>query len=70
MYKKISQMKTKHQILFSVLIGFAVVAFWRGVWGIMDEYLFPNNYKLSSIISLILGITVLAMTNYITKELL
>ncbi|MCK5322028.1 MAG: hypothetical protein KAJ47_02085 [Candidatus Aenigmarchaeota archaeon] len=70
MLKRISKMKSKHQILFAILIAFAVVSFWRGVWGLMDEYLFPNNYQLSLWISLILGILILIVTNYATKELM
>lgn len=63
-------MKSKHQILFAILIAFAVVSFWRGVWGLMDEYLFPNNYQLSLWISLVLGVVILIVTNYVTKELM
>ena len=70
MFKKISQMKSKHQILFAILIAFAVVSFWRGIWGLMDEYLFPDNYQLSLWISLVLGIVILIITNYATKELM
>lgn len=70
MFKRIIQMKSKHQILFAILIAFAVVSFWRGVWGLMDEYLFPNNYQLSLWISLVLGVVILIVTNYVTKELM
>ena len=37
---------------------------------LMDEYIFPNNYKLSLWVSLIIGLAVLGMTNYVTKELM
>lgn len=70
MIKKISQMKSKHQIAFAILIAFAVISFWRGVWGLMDEYLFPNNYQLSLCTSLVLGIIILVLTNYAVKELM
>ncbi|MBI4159489.1 hypothetical protein HY500_04520 [Candidatus Woesearchaeota archaeon] len=43
MLKKISRMKTHHQIIFSIMIGVAVISFWRGVWELQDIYLFPNN---------------------------
>jgi len=70
MFKGFSKLKKKHQILFAILIAFAVVSFWRGVWGLMDEYLLPNNYELSLWISLILGIGILVWTHYATKELM
>ncbi len=70
MFKRISRMKSKHQILFAILVAFAVISFWRGIWGLMDEYLFPNNYQLSLWVSVILGIIILIVTNYATKELM
>lgn len=70
MYKKISQMETHHQILFSILIAFAVISFWRGVWGLMDLYLLPENPQLSIWISLIVGLTILGITHYTAKELM
>jgi hypothetical protein len=60
--------KTK-KILFSIIIAFAVVSFWRGVWGLMDVYLFPNNHILSLWISLFIGLGILIATGYAIKEL-
>ncbi|MCK5605765.1 hypothetical protein KAR91_27970 [Candidatus Pacearchaeota archaeon] len=70
MLKKISKMKTQHQVTFFVLIGFAVISFWRGAWGLMDQYISPGNYEISLWISLLSGIAVLGATNYIAKELM
>lgn len=70
MFRKISQMKSKHQTIFAVVIAFAVISFWRGVWGLMDEYLFPDNYQLSLWASLVLGLAILVATHYVTKELM
>ena len=57
------------QILFALLIAFAVVAFWRGAWGLLDTYLFPNNYMLSLWASVIIGIIILVLTHHTIKEL-
>lgn len=70
MFKKISEMKSHHQLIFSILIAFAMISFWRGVWGLMDVYLFPDNHVLSLWVSLLLGILTLIVTNYATKELM
>lgn len=70
MFKEISKMKSKHQIFFAIVIAFAVISFWRGIWGLMDEYLFPNNYQLSLWISLIVGLSILIGTHYVAKELM
>ena len=43
----------------------AVVMMWRGLWGLMDIYLWPNNPKRSNWVSFIVGfimiVTVLAL---------
>ena len=70
MINRIKKMRPMKQILFAILIAFAVVSFWRGVWGLMDEYLFPNNYILSLWVSLVIGLIILLLTHYATRELM
>ena len=70
MFKKFSKLKTKHQIIFTLLIALAVVSVWRGIWGLMDIYLFPKNLHLSLWFSLVLGLLILVVTGYATKELM
>ncbi|MBN2881415.1 hypothetical protein JXM83_05175 [Candidatus Woesearchaeota archaeon] len=69
MFHRIRKLKPFKQALFTLLIGMSVVAFWRGAWGIMDTYLFPDNYELSSWISIIIGLGILYLTHYWTREL-
>lgn len=70
MIAKIKTFKRRHKVCFAILIGFAVVAFWRGAWGIMDVYIYPNDYGVSSFISLGIGIGLLVITDYIVEELM
>lgn len=70
MFKKMKKMKSINKIFFALLIGFAVISFWRGVWGLLDEYLFPDNYVLGLWVSVFVGILILIVTDYATKELL
>jgi hypothetical protein len=46
-------------VLIIVITSLAIVSFWRGVWGLMDIYLFPENRVLSLVISLIIGLVIL-----------
>jgi len=59
-----------NQLFFALVIGFAVISFWRGIWGLLDVYLFPDHYILSLWISVFLGVLILIATDYATKELL
>lgn len=65
----LSKLKRHHKIIFAVIVATAVVMFWRGIWGLMDVLLLPDNYFLSSVISVILGLALLVVTHYRFREL-
>ena len=69
MFREFKHLKTHHQVIFALIIGFAVISFWRGVWGLWDVYVLPNDYKSSLWLSLVVGLGILAVTHYVTKEL-
>lgn len=62
-------MKSRHQIIFAIIIAFAVISFWRGIWGLWDIYVLPDNYEVSLWISFVVGLAILLLTNYAVKEL-
>lgn len=70
MFNRLKKLTPINQLLFALLVGFAVISFWRGVWGLLDVYLFPNNYVLGLWVSVIVGMGILVGTNYATKELM
>ena len=59
-------MKNKNlgKLVYTIILGFALIAFWRGVWGILDLYLFPSKPLISFIISILIGI----ITIYLAKH--
>ena len=59
-----------HKVLHALTIAFAIVAFWRGTWGLMDLYLFPNNAVLSFIISIGIGVAILLSTKNLIRALI
>ena len=67
--KLFKQMKSSHQILFAFIGVFAVVSFWRGIWGLSEIYLFPSNLVLSLWVSLFLGFFLLIGTHRLAKGL-
>lgn len=52
-----------------LLLAAGIVLIWRGVWGLADMYLFPNNLILSYIISIIVGILILLFSNFKQKDI-
>lgn len=69
MDKKMKLFEKKHQIIGAIAIGSAVVMFWRGMWGLLDLYLFPYNPLLSYSASLVIGLLILFVTHKLYKEL-
>lgn len=69
MDKKAKLFEKKHQIIGAIVVGMAVVMFWRGMWGMLDLYLFPSNPLLSYSTSLIAGLLILFVTHKLYKEL-
>ena len=60
-YKK---KRSFRHISYILLIAFAIVSFWRGVWQLSDLYLFPDNPLLSNLISLTVGVLILYLTKH------
>jgi len=48
-------------VLIVIITSLAIVSFWRGIWGLMDIYLYPTNPTLSLIISVVIGLIILLM---------
>jgi len=66
--KSTNHIKAKH-VLYALLIGTSLIMVWRGVWGLLDIYLFPENKTVSFALSVIIGMLILSMTGKIVKEL-
>ncbi len=47
----------------------AVVLVWRGVWVLVDMYLFPDKLLLSSVLGIVIGILILMKDDNLLKEL-
>ncbi len=67
--KKFIQLRKSDSNINMILIAIAVVMIWRGVWGILDTFLFPNYPLISYIISLTMGIIILWIDNKKLDEL-
>ena len=62
--------KIKSKKLVSVLLeALAIVLFWRGIWGFLDMYLFPNDPFISYAICTVLGIVILFLDDFSLDEL-
>jgi len=63
---KLNEKRSLKTVILTITSAFAIISFWRGVWGLMDLYLFPMNRTFSLLISILIGVVIL----YLTKNLL
>lgn len=58
--KSVEKQKTNwNRFFITLLIAIAIVSFWRGIWGLMDLYLFPHMLPLSFTLSIFFGLIIL-----------
>jgi len=62
--------KRKTSLPKILVVGTAVVLFWRGAWGLMDLYIFPDNPVMSYAVSLTAGLGILFASRMLADELL
>lgn len=58
-----------HHFTTIVVTAGAVVFFWRGAWGLMDHFLFPDTPVLSYASSILLGLLILYVDDRKISEL-
>lgn len=66
---KVKFWEKKHPLTTAIMVGFALIIFWRGVWMLADIYLFPNNPILSALLSIAMGILILYIRDFDLNEL-
>ncbi|MBU2524779.1 hypothetical protein KKG71_06325 [Patescibacteria group bacterium] len=63
------QFKKKYPNLHTIIVVASVVLVWRGIWGLLDLYLFPSNPALSYLTSTLLGLIILWIDDFHLNEL-
>lgn len=59
---------TKHAF-YALLIGTSMIMLWRGIWGLLDFYLFPDNRPVSYMTSITIGLIILYSSGRLVKKL-
>lgn len=69
MLKAFQKLEYRHQALFTILVLVGIVTFWRGLWRMLDVYLFPESPALSIGTSIGFGLVILLVSGYLTKQI-
>lgn len=59
----------KFSNLHAIITAVALIMLWRGVWGLMDNYLFPENPDLSFVFSILAGLLILFLDDFRFEEI-
>ena len=60
----LQKFKSEHPNANAVVIVLGIIMLWRGVWGLLDQYLFPGSPTLSYLLSIGLGVLVLYLDDF------
>ncbi len=61
--------KKKNPFIYHLVTGMAMIILWRGLWGLFDVYLFPENQVLSYTLSVFIGLGILFINDWSISEL-
>lgn len=59
--------KAKNTFFYNVrvfLLIIAVIMIWRGIWNFLDSYFLPDNYVLSNILTIVIGLIIIFVNDY------
>lgn len=60
----LTRFKGEHPNANAAIIVFAIIMVWRGVWGLLDLYLFPGSPLLSYLLSIGFGFVILYLDGF------
>ena len=70
MVKKGAKKNSHSRVIYTLILALAIVAFWRGAWGLLDTYLLPSHPLTSYVVSLLIGIVLLYSIKHSLKPLI
>lgn len=70
MFKKIREILDGNKTLRIIIDFFAIVIMWRGIWGLMDIFIFPHSELYSSLVSIVIGFILIISDGKGIKELM
>ncbi len=68
LFQKVGRMREKHQVIFSLVIFFALVLMWTGGQRLVETYFFPDSPLFGGITAIVIGLIILGSTHYLAKE--
>lgn len=61
---KLKELKSHYPNANVIVIIFAIIMLWRGIWELLDTYLFPGSPTFSSLTCIALGVIILYLDDF------
>lgn len=61
---KIEQLKERYPSVNVIVIILAIIMLWRGIWGLLDTYVFPGSPTFSNLFCIVLGVVILYLDGF------
>lgn len=68
-HSTVAGLKKDHPTANAIVVIFAIIMIWRGVWELLNLYLFPGSPTFSNLLSLALGALILRLDDFSLKDL-
>ena len=65
----VARLKSEHPTANAVVVIFAIIMVWRGVWELLNLYLFPGSPTFSNLLSIAMGALILHLDDFSLKDL-
>jgi hypothetical protein len=65
----VSRLKLEHPTVNAILVIVAIIMLWRGVWELLNIYLFPGSPTFSNLLTIALGALILHLDDFSLKDL-
>ncbi len=66
---RLQELKQLHPNANAIIIVLGIIMLWRGVWGLLDIYLFPGSPTLSHLVTIALGVLLLYLDDFSMENL-
>ena len=68
-YQKFMKLSHLHQLGFLFIVFSGSVMIWRGIYNLMNVFWFPNNFLVSNISGVVIGLFIVASTHYAVRKI-
>ena len=68
--RKVTIIELWEKRIEAFFVGAAIILFWRGIWALGDQFIFPGHPTLSAFVSIFIGVAILVMSKNFVNQFL